>query len=107
MFIEGRFRSFLPAGQEHGPPTVFVYACGPSKPLDGRTILGLCGEELQMLVRLTRSATVATFQEKEEGLARAWRGAPRIVVTHNCRTRTCAFPPRALRVITGTFARGR
>ncbi len=49
-------------------PTVFVYACGPSKPLDGQANLIFCGEELYMLVRLTRSAAIAAFQERLSGL---------------------------------------
>ena len=46
-------------------PTIFVDAGGPGKALDGQTILVLGGKELQVLVRLTRTATVATFGRKE------------------------------------------
>jgi hypothetical protein len=44
-------------------PTVFVNSGGPGKTLDGRAILVLRGKELQVLVRLTRTAKVATFRK--------------------------------------------
>ena len=47
-------------------PTIFVDAGGPGKTLDGRAILVWGGKELQVLVRLTRTAKVAAFQTKEE-----------------------------------------
>ena len=60
-------------------PTVFVNSGGPGKTLDGRAILVLRGKELQVLVRLTRTAKVATFtKDKASGLRfDAWtrRGA--------------------------------
>ena len=46
-------------------PTIFVDAGGPGKALDGRTILVLGGKELQVLVRLTRTAKIAAFQTKK------------------------------------------
>ena len=45
-------------------PTVFVNSGGPGKTLDGRAIPGLRGKELQVLVRLTRTTKVATFQKR-------------------------------------------
>lgn len=53
-----------------GAQTVFVYSRGPGQALDGGTILIVCGEELQVLVWLTRSAAAATFDE-ERG-SQAW-----------------------------------
>jgi hypothetical protein len=47
-------------------PTVFVNSGGLGKTLDWRAILGLHGKELQVLVRLTRTAKVAAFQKREE-----------------------------------------
>lgn len=93
-------------------PTVFVYAGGPSETLDGRALLVSRGEELQVLVWLTRAATVATFRRRALGLMIGGRGGGGTVsnscpVTHNCRTRTDAFPLRAPRATTDTSARGR
>jgi hypothetical protein len=47
-------------------PTIFANAGGPGKTLEGRAILVLRGKELQVLVRLTRTAKVAAFQKREE-----------------------------------------
>jgi hypothetical protein len=45
--------------------TIFVNAGGRGKTLDGRAVLVLGGKELQVLVRLTRTAKVAAFQRRE------------------------------------------
>jgi len=48
--------------------TIFVNAGCPGKTLDGRAILVLCGKELQVLVRLTRTAKVSeisAFESRE------------------------------------------
>jgi hypothetical protein len=85
--------------------TFFVYACGFGKPLDGRTILVLCRQELQMLVGLTRAATVATFRKGETFIIRySLSQAPR---THNYKRRIDGFQPCALRRVVDTPERGR
>ena len=45
--------------------TIFVNSGGPCKTLDGRAILVLSGKELQVLVRLTRTAKVSAFESRE------------------------------------------
>ena len=56
-------------------PTVFVNSGGPGKTLDGRAIIVLRGKELQVLVRLTRTAKVATFRKyKASGSMRGREG---------------------------------
>ena len=67
--VKGRGRSWLGASITHESttmriPTVFVNSGGPGKTLDGRAIPSLRGKELQVLVRLTRTAKVATFQKR-------------------------------------------
>jgi hypothetical protein len=47
-------------------PTVFVNSGSLGKTLDGRAIPVLRRKELQVLVRLTRTAKVAAFQKREE-----------------------------------------
>jgi len=49
-------------------PIVFVNAGGPGKTLDRWAIIVLRAKELQVLVRLTRTAKVAAFQRIEEGI---------------------------------------
>ena len=84
--------------------TFFVYACGLGKPLDGRAILILCGQELQMLVRLARAATVAAFRREKHYIGYSLSQASR---THSCKRRIDAFPPCALRRVVDTPERGR
>jgi len=98
-------------------PTIFVNACGPGKTLDGRAIFVLCGKELQVLVRLTRTAKSAAFQRRERkekgpglmfGLeGRGGQHGYSCVVTHDCRMRTDASPRRALRATKDTPGQAR
>ena len=50
-------------------PTVFVNSGRLGKTFDGRAILVLRGKELQVLVRLTRTAKVAAFQKERRDKA--------------------------------------
>jgi len=98
-------------------PTICVNAGGAGKTLDRRAILVLRRKELQVLVRLARTAKVTAFQrrerkEKESGLTIGSEGRGRhhgysCVVTHNCRMRRDAFLRRALRATKDTPGRGR
>ena len=88
-------------------PTIFANAGGPGETLDGRAILVLRRKELQVLVRLTRTAKIAAFRsrlrkEKESGLVLGLEGSCRphgysCVATHSCIMRTDAFLRRELR----------
>jgi len=98
-------------------PTIFANAGGPGETLDGRAILVLRRKELQVLVRLTRTAKVAAFQsrvkkEKESGLVLGLEGrcghhGYSCVVTQSCRMQTDAFLRRAPRATRDTPGRGR
>jgi len=43
---------------------IFVNASGPGETLNGRAIVLLRGKELEVVVRLTRTARVAAFQRE-------------------------------------------
>jgi len=98
-------------------PTIFANAGGPGETLDGRAILVLRRKELQVLVRLTRTAKVTAFRsrsrkEKESGLVLGLEGrcghhGYSCVVTHSCRMRTDAFLRRAPRSTKDTPGRDR